>query len=186
MVDSAFIPFVPRRASVPEAQSEILEPAVGDVADVADEAQCDSQQPPGAAGDIVEMVEPSAAEPELPSNPQPPDRPPCDHRREIRNEAVRLAAVACGRALRHAVAIDPSVLARFVDDAIAASGNTKHALVRVHPDLVRAVARRGHECIADDSVALGEVVVEAQGASVAANLDERAEVLARAAADAHA
>jgi hypothetical protein len=107
----------------------------------------------------------------------------CDHALEIRNEAVRLAAVACGKALRHAVMLHPRVIAAFVDDAIAAAGHPLTARIRVHPASVGAIATPQYDRVGDDCLSPGEVVVECDGVNLGADVDSRAELLVSAAAE---
>jgi len=65
-----------------------------------------------------------------------------DRAAQIRAEAVRLACIATGRILRHAVAFDPAVIVRFVEDALAASDD-RAAVVYVHPAHAESLAERG-------------------------------------------
>ena len=91
----------------------------------------------------------------------------CTHEAVIRNEAVRLAAIACGRALRHVGAIHPQLIATFVDEAMMAAGQPAEAAVGVCE-----LREDG-----DISVTFGEANV-----GIGADLDTRAELLVRAAA----
>jgi len=104
---------------------------------------------------------------------------------ELRNEATRFAAMACARALRTALAEDPETIARFVDDAMRACGRFAQVSVRLNPEDAAAFhPRRDLDVTADAMLERGQVVVETDGGSVAATLDERAMLLARAVADA--
>lgn len=116
--------------------------------------------------------------------PQPPAATsPCDHALAIRHEAIRLAAIACGRALRHAVVLHPQTIAAFVDDALAAAGNPRHARVRLHPDVVGTQHDGGHEWIWDAGLERGDVIVECDDVVLRADLQSRAALLVRAAAE---
>ena len=106
---------------------------------------------------------------------------PCEHADQIRRQAIRLATIACGKALRRAALIHPGVIAAFVDDALAAAGAPGGARVRVHP-VVAAQLSPGHEIIADGDLDRAAVFIESEGASVGADLDTRAGLLVRAAA----
>jgi len=108
----------------------------------------------------------------------------CDHALEIRHEAIRLASIACGRALRHAVLLHPGVIAAFVDDAIAAAGLPQQVRIRVHPDSIASIRASHHDRIGDDDLSLGGVVIECNGVSVGAGIDTRAQLLVAAAAEA--
>jgi hypothetical protein len=108
----------------------------------------------------------------------------CDHALEIRHEAIRLAAIACGRALRHAVLLHPSIIAAFVDDAIAAAGLPQHARIRVHPGSIAHVSATAHDSIGDDDLSPGDVVIECNDVTVGADTDTRAGLLVTAAAEA--
>lgn len=108
----------------------------------------------------------------------------CDHALEIRHEAIRLASIACGRALRHAVLLHPGVIAAFVDDAIAAAGLPQRARIRVHPDSIASIRASHHDRIGDDDLSPGDVVIECNGVSVGAGIDTRARLLVAAAAEA--
>jgi len=126
----------------------------------------------------VEVVAPPEPHPSI----EPPDVEPakadlsadrtppvCDHRQLIRNEAIRLAAIACGRALRHVAFVHPQALACFVDDALAAAGRpTPHSI-------------SSHQ--SDDSLEFGEVIIDCGGSRVEADIQTRAALLVRAAAE---
>jgi len=104
---------------------------------------------------------------------------------ELRAEAARFAAMACARALRSALAENPETITRFVDDALRACGRIARASARLHPEDAAAFRpQRDVEVTADATLERGEVVVETDGGSVAATLDQRAMLLARSAADA--
>lgn len=92
---------------------------------------------------------------------------------EIRREAVRLACIATGRILRHAVAFDPKVIDRFVADALEAAQH-ENAIVRVHPTHLAMLADRGSQCRSDERLGPGDVIVELPWGSIGATLEERA------------
>jgi len=102
----------------------------------------------------------------------------------VREEAIRLAGLACARALHEAIARNPLFVTRFVEDALRASGDTSRARVRLRP--VEASTCAGAvkcDVVADDALEPGEVVVECDRGTVRATIEERARRLARAAAD---
>jgi flagellar biosynthesis/type III secretory pathway protein FliH len=102
----------------------------------------------------------------------------------IRERAIRMAGIACARALHEAIARNPLFVARFVDDALAAFGDAKRARVRLSPaDAVVCAGTVRCDVVADDALAPGEVVVESDVGSLRASIEARAERLARAAAD---
>jgi hypothetical protein len=108
---------------------------------------------------------------------------PCDHALVIRHEAIRLASIACGRALRHTVVLHPQTIAGFVDDAIVAAGNPRHARIRLHPLVADSQHGVDHERIWDAGLEPGDVIVECEGVTLRADLQGRAALLVRAAAE---
>jgi hypothetical protein len=103
----------------------------------------------------------------------------------LREEAIRFASIALARALRVTLAENAAALSRYVDDALSACGRVERARVRLHPsDAACYRPRRDVEIIADASQARGDVVVETDVGMVCATLEERAALLARAAAHA--
>ena len=106
----------------------------------------------------------------------------CEHSFEIRNEAVRLAAIACGRALRHALLIDPAVIAAFVDDALAVAPGRAvhricvHASLATHLDPARRAVQAAH------GLSPGDLLIDVDGGTIGATLKTRAELLVEAAA----
>jgi len=182
--EESFVPFVPRQLArvsgheaepIPSAQPEskaeretTLEVEAGSEIQV--QTKADPEPPPISAA-------PARVPPEVTVSR-------CDHALEIRREAIRLAAIACGRALRHAVLLHPSVIAAFVDDAIAAGGLPQHARIRVHPGSIAHVGATQHDSIGDDDVSPGDVVIECNGVTVGADTDTRAGLLVTAAAEA--
>jgi len=102
---------------------------------------------------------------------------------QIREEAIRFAAIATSRALRSALENDAVALTKYVDDALRACGRFGRARVRLHPaDVSHYRPRSDVEVVADDTCACGEVVVETEAGSVRGVIDDRAALLARAAA----
>ena len=101
----------------------------------------------------------------------------------VREEAIRIAAVATARALRTALAHDASALTQYVDDALRACGRLVRAKVALHPaDVVRYRPRRDVDVFADESSDQGDVAVETDAGSVRASIEQRAALLARRAA----
>lgn len=111
------------------------------------------------------------------------DRPQGDA--EVRGLAIRLAGIACARALHEAVARNPLFVARFVDDALQAFGDIKHARARLRSiEAAVCAAAVGCDVVADDALAPGDVVVESESGVLRASIETRAANLVRAAADA--
>lgn len=103
----------------------------------------------------------------------------------LREEAIRFAAIATARALRVGLAADTAALTRYVDDALQACGRVTRARIRLHPsDATLYRPRRDVDVVADPSSARGEIVVETEAGSVHATIENRAALLARAAAHA--
>jgi len=112
---------------------------------------------------------------------QIPSRAMCDHSIQIRNEAIRLASIACGRALRHAVVLHPAVIVAFVDEALAVAGPQRKRRVLVHPDLVEALGEQ-LPVAGDPTLIRGDLRIEADGCGVDGLMDQRAALLVAAAA----
>ncbi|MDQ6779661.1 MAG: hypothetical protein M3Z37_00695 [Candidatus Eremiobacteraeota bacterium] len=172
-----FQPFVPRAVSEPTPVEPLTPPA-------------EAAQKPPLAPDLSQH-EPTAEQP--PSQTPLREPPPFatfvqaaleehDRAAHIRAEAVRLACIATGRILRHAVVFDPAVIVRFVEDAVAAT-HDRAAVTCVHPVHASVVAARGISCRSDERLAFGEVVVDLPTGSIGASLDERAALIVRATAD---
>ena len=172
------MPFTPRRLAGLTRGLEVHEAG-----------ECHSQLQPSehAAADsessessavAVELVAPVEPHPSIESPDLEPakadlsaDRTPpvCDHRQLIRNEAIRLAAIACGRALRHVAFVHPQALACFVDDALAAAGRPTPHSISAHQS--------------DENLEFGEVTIDCDGSRVEADIQTRAALLVRAAAE---
>ncbi len=159
MEHADFIPFVPPRwqppsrsqpsderiAPAPE-QSETEGPATNEV---------EHDEPEPRAEVVAEQVEPQASfDSQLHES---------GLSLEIRRQATRYACIAVGRLLRHAVAFDPAVIARFVDDAIEAASDA-----------------RAHVTTSGVGMQPGDVVVEIPGGSISASLETRAELMVEA------
>lgn len=193
--EAGFLPFVPRRVSggygpTTGGLTDPQEPQPAEApAEATGKSPTTDQRPPPL--DVAESQQ--AGEPIMES--EPPERPEtgldveapatelaaqdnslvvpsqpalCRHEHLIRNEAIRLAAIACGRALRHAALIHPQVIARFVDDALEAAGNPKSF----------SIGSNG----SDGALDFGEVLIQCDGSFIGAELETRAELLVRAAA----
>ena len=131
-----------------------------------------------------EMPEPTSCDGQTDNLPQHAVTvPACDHTYEIRNEAVRLAAIACGRALRRAVLLHPQVIAAFVDDAIASSGGRPIRRILVHESLVPHLGQHRGSVQAATDLCEGDIEIELEGGSIGAGLKRRAELLVAAAAE---
>ena len=103
----------------------------------------------------------------------------------LRAEATRFAAIACARALRVSLVENPATIAQFVDDALRACGRVARARLRLHPtDAAAYRPRRDVDVSADAHLERGEIVIETDSGSVGATLEQRALLLAKAAADA--
>jgi hypothetical protein len=184
--DESFVPFVPRQLKRMSDEPQEREQSHVPVNDTASqesepkakletevEAQAKSETQPSTVQVAAVGVRTEVAQPSI-----------CDHALEIRHEAIRLAAIACGRALRHAVLLHPGVIAAFVDDAMAAAGLPQHARIRVHPASIAYIAAPHHDRIGDDTLPLGDVEVESNGVTLGADTDTRAGLLVNAAAEA--
>jgi flagellar biosynthesis/type III secretory pathway protein FliH len=104
--------------------------------------------------------------------------------RLIRAAAIPLAAAACARALRYAIDRNPRLIVRFVDDALAAAGAAaRRAKIRMTPDCIAAFdPERAHAVTADEELGPGDVYIDTPAGAIGALLDERADLLVRAAA----
>jgi len=198
--DESFVPFVPRQliqpransqgereqSSVPENNGAQCEPEPNTKGEGECEVGREATPQIEATAEVEALAEietSSGTKAQTRTDPTEGKERPCDHALEIRHEAIRLAAVACGRALRHAVLLHPSVIAAFVDDALAAAGLPQHARIRVHPGSIAHINARGHESIGDDDLSPGDVVIECNGITVGADTNTRASLLVTAAAE---
>jgi|SRR5579872_1412844 len=157
MERAEFIPFVPPRWQPPSRSlpsDQCIAPAP-EQSETAPAANVEYDEPQPRAEVVAEQVVPQAS---------------FDSRLlesglslEMRSQATRYASIAVGRLLRHAVAFDPAVIARFVDDAIDAASDAR---ARVTTSGV--------------GMQPGDVVVEIPGGSVSASLETRAELMVEA------
>jgi len=181
-----FIPFVPRTIGsllAPEASAEPQEQV---------EMQAEFAprlDPPPQADPDLEAPKPSEPQADEAVTSRPPFSAALHAALQTaaiavaaRGEAIRLACIATGRILRHALVVDPKIIARFVDDALAAACD-EAATARVNPAHLPALADQGMRCIADERLGFGEVVVDLPAGSIGATVEERAELIVRAAAD---
>ena len=100
----------------------------------------------------------------------------------IREEAIRFASIATARALRTAL-LDSAALTHYVDDALRACGRPAPPVVRLHPSDAHAYRpQRDVEIAADVSCDRGEIRIAVAGGEIGATIEERAELLVRAAA----
>ena len=183
MTDSRFAPYEPRRRKQPVsslAQSRDAEDAPP------------TEQPPSVSN------EPAAREPACESADALVAAPVstcerCAARacgddgidpRLIRAAAIPLAAAACARALRYAIDRNPRLIVRFVDDALAAAGAAaRRATIRMAPDFIAAFdPERAHAVTADEEFGPGDVFIDTPAGAIGALLEDRAELLVRAAA----
>lgn len=103
----------------------------------------------------------------------------------LRSEATRFAAIACARALRVSLAEDPARIVHFVDDALRACGRTDHRRVRLAPlDAAAYRPQRDVDVTIDVMLERGEVAVDTGYGEIRATLEQRAQLLVKAAADA--
>jgi hypothetical protein len=169
-----FAPLRPRQAGVAAA------PASADVKlDIA-------LEPP-----MEEAIPSFALEQPVPDPPvltdSVPREPPVSYTEEqlaeaVREEAIRFASIATARALRVAL-LDAAALTGYVDDALRACGRIVHPIVHLHPADARAYRpQRDVEIVADPELERGEIAVAIGGGSIGATIEERAELLVRAAA----
>jgi hypothetical protein len=166
---SGFVPLVPPPARRPAATASV-EPENP----VEESHELAAREPPHEMlAEVTEEtpeVETSTLEP--PERRQawvPPQAHSCDHEVLIRGEAIRLAVIACGRALRQVTVIHPQLIAAFVDEALAAAGRADEAVVATN--------------VAGRTLEVGEVAIEIGDARIEADIETRAALLVRAAAD---
>jgi hypothetical protein len=188
--DREFAPLRPRRHGAPAANvSTEITPIVEEMTVIA----ADSAAASLAVAEIVESREPEAeinlnGVRDEPTAVRHDRRRACDEEERhaaLREAAIRFAAIACARALRKAVAADADELTRYVDEALRACGRVSRSVIRLHPDDA-AVFRPSREAdvVADASLARGAVTVLTDAGSLGATIEERALLLARAAAHA--
>jgi len=182
-----FAAFVPRKVAakdvdLPAAEERSLPPA----------PVVPSPLQPVASSDAIELEETPAEAPRPTEATATTDRAGSNSRScagaaieaVTRARAVELAIAATGQALRGAVAMDASAIARFVDDAVAAAGEYPMECCRLNPEDARAVAGGGLRVVADPSIERGGLLLEGSGVRIGASLGERAELLVRREADA--
>ncbi len=102
----------------------------------------------------------------------------------IRREAVRLAAIACGRALRHALLIHPRALVAFVDEAIAAAGHPPDVRLHLHPVVKGEVESLGLVCHENADLSEDEITLETRGGVIRGDPSTCARLLVCAASQA--
>ena len=124
-------------------------------------------------------------------DPSPPRRLAGSHDASVasvsllRELATRLAADACARALRHALAKNPLFIARFVEDAIVAAGSAVPRVIRLCSADATALGHpKDGRVQIDDRLTSGDVVLATAEGVLEATLGDRALMLVRAAADA--
>jgi hypothetical protein len=184
-----FIPFVPRRhtaaAHTPSAREDCAgsqSPVQSEEDETADPASdtagpVDPSEPalgplgePASGPSSKTQAENTQADLQVAQEPPAPLAPDCTHASVIRAEAIRLAIVACGRALRHVAVVHPKLVAAFVDDALAAVGNPVGASI--------------HSVRESNDPDLGGVLIDCGESQIGADLTTHCELLVRAAADA--
>jgi flagellar biosynthesis/type III secretory pathway protein FliH len=191
MPEPVFSLYVPRRLRAAAADP------VDDRSEVrgADEASCDAQQPMAedAPADLIDEARAEdegdagsadAAEGVAVATPLQAAIASVQRLADIRNDAVRLAAVACGKALRRGMLLDPAQLARFVDDALSDAQARDGAVVRLNPNDVAAAASPSCDTISDPSLAPGEFAIDTSSGTISGNVEERAALLVLAASHA--
>jgi hypothetical protein len=185
MLENGFVPLAPRRL---QRTSDSPYAAIGIAA--ADQDGDGAQLPHPPQVPQQQQVPQPPHEPEVQQVPESPER---SARAEsetgetdaacVRAAAIRFAAAACARALRYAVDRNPRLVARFVDEALRAAGSPHNAVVRVAPAVTAVGAElKEHDFVADPSLATGDVFIDCAAGTLGATLDERAEILVRAAA----
>jgi hypothetical protein len=197
MPGAKFVPLRPRRQSAAPAPlaSDAIEPA-GELG----VAPTPSPQPADGLPAIAALENDVALNQDSSTNANAereaePSEPPfagasepedeAERAAALRDEAIRFASIATARALRTTLAHDAAALTRYVDDALRACGRITRARIRLHPaDAQLYRPRRDVEVIADASAARGQVAVETDTGTVSATIEERAALLARAAAHA--
>ena len=203
MAEREFVPFLPRRFARPDSSSSdselVAEEARTGVNGIIDSIDPEPVKPPIAeppevlqsAEDAGAAVDQDDSEPTLPCETHienvarevSPIDPVCDHAFEIRNEAVRLASIACGRALRHAVLLHPQIIAAFVDDALRISGGRTIKRILVHERLVSYVDQHHRSVEGNADLSPGDLVIDVDDGSIGADLETRAELLVAAASE---
>ena len=203
MAEREFVPFLPRRFARPDSSLSAAEPAAeeattgvdGIIDSVSPEAvEQPVAQPPGvsqSADDAGAAVDQDDSEPTLRCETHienvarevSPIAPVCDHAWEIRNEAVRLASIACGRALRHAVLLHPQIIAAFVDDALRTTGGRTIKRILVHEGLISYVDQHRRFVEGNAELSPGDLVIDVDDGSIGADLETRAELLVAAASE---
>jgi flagellar assembly protein FliH len=168
--DIPFEPFVPRRAHRGRARTEETPSIEATV----------SESPPNPPETEVDSASAFVVEP---GPARQHDHDTCFV--EMRQRIIALAAEACARALKCAVARNPLFVARFVDEALTKMGSAEEVSAVLHADDASACAQIiACEVKADGSLERGTVIVRAAGSSIGATLEERADLLVRAAEDA--
>lgn len=136
-----------------------------------------------AAEPAADVAAPVAPAPSLP--PEPAAAAPQFAAAEIVDavhaEAVRLAALACERALRDTVKRTPHAIRAFVRDAMCAAGYPSDADACVSMEDLPDALSAGLRVRGDASLERGAVAVAADGCRVHASPQARAELLVRSA-----
>jgi len=191
MPEPVFSLYIPRRLRA-AAHDMVVDRSEGHGAD---EASCDTHQPAAEdapadvadeapAEDLGDAGSEDAAEGAGEEAPLQAAIASVQRLADIRNEAVRLAAIACGKALRRAMLLDPAQLARFVDDALSDAQARNGAVVRLHPNDVAVGASPSCDTNPDSSLAPGEFAIDTSSGTISGNVEERAALLVLAASHA--
>ena len=188
MREVAFEPFVPRPCTPARATpslSDFIEAAASDAQSVsapepalerptAHDLQAARDQPaePNSTRSEEPVVERSTA----------PDATPVA-RASVREEATRIASLACARMFGDALFANPKLIAQLVDEAIALVGGAEISRVRLHPADAASLELGSLPLERDASLSRGAVCVETTSGAVETNVAVRAELFSRRAAD---
>lgn len=88
----------------------------------------------------------------------------------LRGVFITLVGLLAQTVIAAELKLDPAVMARLVDAALAAVATTGDVVVRAHPDDARYL---NHDTVADPTVGRGAVVVESALFVIADGLDAR-------------
>lgn len=178
-----FIPFEPRPLARPVEAVAAREPDVQTQA----ASEVHEGEPDETQIEDTPAHAPQAAELATPKCPRCAEHR-CEREMDaglVRAAAISVAASACARALRYAIDRNPRLIARFVDDALAAAGVLSGVTtVRVAAGSAAHVTPDRSPAAITEDAALnpGDVFVISDHGVVGATLEERAHLLVRAAA----
>jgi len=185
MRDEPFSPYLPRKYAPPSPVDP--SPVNPSPVDPPPGGESEGSAAPCAAPPDPAFAREQAIDDETVSAEAPPpcQSPPAFDEQSIwqatRAEAMRLATIACARALGEAARSNADVIARFVDDAVTASGAAAIARVRLHPDDAGMLPPQPYALHPDGDLQRGDVYVENTDGILGASIDARADLLVKAA-----